>query len=194
MDEEEPTDEELVRRSKLGNTRAFDELVTRHRRRIFALVYQMLGSADEAMDVAQEVFIRAWQSLEGFDGRHAFSTWLHRIATNRAIDICRMRARRPQGEWSETPDGIDVASRTTPSTPERPGDSIDRAEVQRRIDAALATLSPDHRAVLVLREIEDLSYEEIAERVGCSHGTVMSRLFHARRKMQLELRDFYERL
>ena len=87
---------------------------------------------------------------------------------------------------------IDAASRTTPTEPEVPGARLDRAEIRRRIDAALETLSPEHRAVIVLREIEELSYEEISRHVGCSMGTVMSRLFHARKKLQTQLTDLHE--
>ena len=89
---------------------------------------------------------------------------------------------------------IDAASRTTPAPPARPGDSLDRAEMRARFEQALGTLSADHRAVVVLKEIEDFSYQEIADSVGCSLGTVMSRLFYARKKLQDQLRDFYEEL
>lgn len=89
---------------------------------------------------------------------------------------------------------IDAASHTTPSQPEVPGESVDRAEIRRRIEAAIAQLSPEHRAVILLKEIDDLSYEEIAGRIGCSLGTVMSRLFYARKKLQTLLSDLHEEL
>ena len=184
---------ELLESARRGDTQAFDALVVLHRQRVYGAVLQLLRNSEEAYDVAQDAFVRAWRSLDRFDGKHAFSTWLHRIAVNAALDVCRRNRRRPEVAWD---DGvpIDAASRTTPATFPAPGSGIDEAEIRRRIEEALGRLSPDHRAVLVLREIEGWDYREIAKAVGCSPGTVMSRLFHARRKMQTELRDFYEKL
>ena len=106
----------------------------------------------------------------GFDGTATFSNWLHRIATNASIDLCRRRRIRPQTEIESGSMNIDPASRTTPSSREAPGTSLDRAEIKRRVEEAFSALSPEHRAVIVLKEIEDLSYEEIARHLGCSSG------------------------
>ena len=156
--------------------------------------YHMLRSEDDAVEIAQETFIRAWKSLSRFDGKAALSSWLYRIATNAVIDLCRRRRSHPEVEVDVGPMKVDPASQTPPHRGEVPGASVDRAEIRRRIEAALLQLSPEHRAVVVLKELEDLSYEEIAARVGCSLGTVMSRLHYARKHLQTLLRDLHEEL
>lgn len=186
------SERDLLRRSLGGDTRAFDEIVTSHRTRIFALVYQILRNEDDALDLTQETFIRAWRSLGKFDGRHPVATWLHRIATNAAIDLIRRKQNHPQCEINDRMMAVDPASRTTPSMGEIPGSSLDRRDLQNRLDSALASLSPEHRAVIVLREVEELSYEEIAARTRASMGTVMSRLFYARKHLQTLLKDAHE--
>lgn len=185
-------EQELLGLARGGDTQAFDEIVTCHRSRIFALVYQILRNEEDAMDLTQETFIKAWRSLGKFDGRHPVGTWLHRIATNAAIDLIRRRQVRPQCEINDSTMAADPASRTTPSSPEAPGTSMDRRDLRTLLDRALATLSPEHRAVIVLREIEDLSYEEIAESTKTSIGTVMSRLYYARKHLQALLKDAHE--
>lgn len=184
----------LVARSRLGDTRAFDQLITLHRDRIYMIANHILRNNDDALDVTQETFLRAWKNLARFDGTASLGSWLSRIASNASIDLIRRRQSHPQTEFEAAPMAIDAASRTTPSQPSKPGDNLDRAEMRERFERALATLSPEHRAVIVLKEIDDLSYQEIADAVGCSIGTVMSRLFYARKKLQNELRDFYEQL
>ncbi|CAN5561314.1 RNA polymerase sigma factor RpoE [soil metagenome] len=191
---DQPDEASLLARARQGDTRAFDELVTMHREKIYMHAYQIVRSEDDAMDVAQDTFIRAWRSLAKFDGKASLSSWLYRIATNASIDICRKRQHRPQVELDSGPLNVDAASHTTPSQPEAPGEGMDRSEIKRRVDEAFALLSPEHRAVIVLKEIDDLSYEEIAKRVGCSLGTVMSRLFYARKKLQPLLQDLHEEL
>ncbi len=184
----------LLARARQGNTRAFDELITLHREKIHMHIWQIVRNEEDALDLAQETFLRAWRSLARFDGKGSLSSWLHRIASNAAIDLCRRRQVRPQSELDDGPMKIDAASRTTPSAPEAPGTGLDRAEIRRRVELAFTQLSPEHRAVIVLKEIDDLSYEEISRRVGCSMGTVMSRLFHARKKLQALLRDLHDEL
>lgn len=189
---DDPEEAGLVARSRGGDTLAFDELVTRYRDRIHMHVYQIVRNEEDALDLTQEAFVRAWRSLSRFDGKSRFSSWLYRIATNAAIDLCRRRRNRPQTEIDGGPMMIDAASRTTPSRDPAPGDAMDHREIRRRVEAAFLDLSPEHRAVVVLKEIEDLSYDEIAARIGCSIGTVMSRLFYARKKLQSLLRDLHE--
>lgn len=185
---------DLLEQARRGSAPAFDELVTLHRNRIYMHAYHMVRNEEDALDLTQETFLRAWKSLARFDGKASLASWLHRIATNAAIDLCRRRQSRPQVEWETGPMKIDAASRTTPSHPDAPGEGIDRQEIRRRIEMAFAQLSPEHRAVIVLKELEDFSYEQIARQVGCSLGTVMSRLFHARKKLQTLLKDLHDEI
>ncbi|MDD5200758.1 MAG: sigma-70 family RNA polymerase sigma factor [Terrimicrobiaceae bacterium] len=185
---------DLLAQSRLGNTRAFDRLITLHRDRVYMVAYHILRNNEEALDVVQESFLRAWKGLARFDGTASLGSWLSRIASNASIDVIRRRQAHPQTEFEAVPMAIDAASRTTPAQPAKPGESVDQAEIRERFERALGTLSPEHRAVILLKEIEDLSYQEIADTVGCSIGTVMSRLFYARKKLQTELRDLYEEL
>jgi RNA polymerase sigma-70 factor (ECF subfamily) len=194
MGEPIPEQDDLMQRACCGDAKAFDELVTRHREMVYLLAYHILRNEDDALDVAQDVFVKAWHAIGRFDGKASLGAWLKRITTNTAIDVFRRRTRRPQEEFESGPMKIDPASRTTPSQPAHPGDSIDRAEIGRRIREAFGQLSPEHRAVIVLKEMEDLSYDEIAKAVGCSIGTVMSRLFYARKRLQTLLGDVYEQL
>jgi RNA polymerase sigma-70 factor (ECF subfamily) len=191
---DDPEEARLLIRAQGGDTVAFDTLITLHRERIYMHTFQIVRNEEDALDLTQETFIRAWRSLSRFDGTATLSSWLHRISTNAAIDLCRRRRVRPQAELESGPIKIDPASRTTPSRPEAPGASVDRAEISRRVEEAFSALSPEHRAVIVLKELEDLTYEEIAEHLGCSRGTVMSRLFYARKKLQNLLRDLHEEL
>ncbi len=195
MDNDEPANEpDLLARSRRGDTRAFDQLITIHRDRVYMVAYHILRNSEDALDVAQDTFLRGWKNLARFDGAASLGSWLSRIATNASIDVVRRRQARPQSGFEAVPMAIDAASRTTPKQAAKPGDALDRAEMRERFERALATLSPEHRAVILLKEVEDLSYQEIAESVGCSIGTVMSRLFYARRKLQDQLRDLYEQL
>lgn len=189
---DDPEEASLLAQARSGDTRAFDALITRHRERIYMHAYQIVRNEEDALDVTQETFIRAWKSLPRFDGKASLISWLYRISTNAGIDVCRRRQSRPQTELDSGPMKIDAASHTTPSQPDAPGAGHDRAEIRRRVEAAFAELSLEHRAVISLKELEDLSYEEIAQRVGCSVGTVMSRLFYARKKLQSLLSDLHE--
>lgn len=189
---DDPEEVRLLAEARAGDTRAFDALITRHREKIYMHTYQIVRNEEDALDLTQETFIRAWKSLTRFDGKASFTSWLYRIATNAAIDLCRKRQHRPQTTLDSGPLKVDAASHTTPSQPDAPGSGLDRAEIRRRVEQAFAELSPEHRAVISLKEMEDLSYEEIAARVGCSVGTVMSRLFYARKKLQTLLSDLHD--
>lgn len=186
----------LLKRSQDGDASAFDELVTRHREKIYMLAWQIVRNEEDALDLTQETFLRAWRSLPRLQLREAvsLSAWLRRIVTNASIDLFRRRRSRPQAELEDAPLKIDPASRTTPSAGEIPGKNADRELIRARVSEALEKLSPEHRMVIVLKEIEDLSYAEIARAVGCSAGTVMSRLFYARKHLQNLLRDLHEEL
>lgn len=183
----------LIRRCQAGDLSAFDELVTLHRNRVFAMLVPIVRNEQDALDIAQEGFVRAWRSIGSFEGGSAFFTWLFRIMRNLAIDFLRRRRRRSEEGWDEgrvLEDGGGSLGRES----DRPDERAWQGEIGGRIERALGTLSVEHREVLVLREFEGLTYAEMADVVGCSPGTVMSRLFHARRRMQEQLKDLYEKL
>lgn len=188
-------DQELVDLARAGDMRAFDELVTRYRGKVYAMIYHMVRNEQDAWEISQEAFVRAWKSLPRFKARSSFYTWLYRIASNSAIDWLRRQKPQSAGEFDDenialTPMvGQDVSPQAEPS----PEENIHRRDIIRRIEKALDQLSEEHRTVILLKEVEGLAYKEIAEVVGCSIGTVMSRLFHARKKMQTLLKDFYEK-
>jgi len=186
---------DLVKRCQAGQTEAFDELVTRYRTRVFAMIYNMVHNEQDAWDLAQESFVKAWKSIKRFRGRSSFYTWIYRIVMNVTIDW--LRKKQVKGAGAEFDDSvqlreIDPASKTVPKADPLPHERMERSEVRVRIDNAIAQLSPDHRAVILMKEIEEMQYHEIAETLGCSIGTVMSRLFYARKKLQNSLRDVYE--
>ncbi|PYJ23899.1 MAG: RNA polymerase subunit sigma, partial [Verrucomicrobia bacterium] len=178
-------------------TEAFGELVTRYRARVFSMIYNMVHSEQDAWDLAQDSFLKAWKSIKRFRGRSSFYTWIYRIVMNVTIDW--LRKKQVKGGGAEFDDAIqlkevDPASKTVPKTDALPYETMERSEIRARIDKAIAQLSPEQRAVILMREIEEMQYREIAEALGCSIGTVMSRLFYARKKLQNLLRDVYENI
>src|SRR4026207_1371519 len=186
---------DLVKRCQAGETEAFDELVTRYRTRVFGMIYNMVHSEQDAWDLAQDSFVKAWKSIGRFRGKSSFYTWLYRIVMNVTIDW--LRKKQVKGGGTEFDDNvqlreIDPASKTVPRSAPLPHQRLERVEVRARIDQAIAHLSPAPRAVILMKETEDMQYHEIAEALGCSIGTVMSRLFYARKKLQNLLRDVYE--
>jgi len=191
------SDLELVKRCQAGQTEAFDELVTRYRTRVFAMIYNMVHNEQDAWDLAQESFVKAWKSIKRFRRHSSFYTWVYRIVMNVTIDW--LRKKQIKGAGSEFDDSIqlkeiDPASRTVPKADPLPHERMERSEIRAKIDNAIGQLSPEHRAVILMKEIDDMQYHEIAETLGCSIGTVMSRLFYARKKLQNLLRDVYENI
>jgi len=186
----------LVVRCQKGELVAFNELVGRHRQKAFAMIYQMVRNEEDARDIAQEGFVKAWRSIARFRGESAFGTWLHRIMSNVAIDWLRRRTGVSAGEFDDTKGLQEAAAgaRTVPQAVLAAPERLSDAEVRERIDEALGRLSSEHRIVIVLREMHGYEYQEIADQCGCSLGTVMSRLFYARKKLQNLLRDVYENL
>lgn len=171
---------------------AFEELITRYRGRIYGMTLNMTGSDADARDLSQEVFIKAWRALPEFEARAQFFTWLYRITQNTVIDWARKRKIRPGTEFNdELAAAPDAAAVTVPHGDESPDRALENRELGHRIREALEQLSPEHRAVVLLKEVEGLSYQEIADTVGCAIGTVMSRLFNARKKLQELLKDVY---
>lgn len=191
----ETDDLDLVRRAQSGETKAFDELVTKYRTRVYAMIYQMVRNEQDAWDLAQDGFFKAWKSLDKFRFQSSFYTWLYRIVTNVSIDWLRKKQVRSEGEFDENivqPD-IEPTADVTPKGEVSPERQMERGELRERLDAAIGRLSAEHRQVILLKEIDGLQYHEIADVVGCSIGTVMSRLFYARKKLQTMLRDLHER-
>lgn len=188
-------DEVLVEQARAGEATAFDELVRRHRNRVFAMIRNMIHREADAWDLAQEAFIKAWQALPRFEAKAQFSTWMYRIVHNVVCDWTRKRRPESAGEMNEElleRERIDPASRTTPAEVLRPDLALSNDELRVKIEAALATLTPEHREVVVLKDVHGLAYKEIAEAVGCSIGTVMSRLHYARKKLQSQLQDEFD--
>src|ERR1700736_1234458 len=188
---------DLVKQCQAGNTEAFDQLVTRYRTRVFAMIYNMVHNEQDAWDLAQDSFVKAWKSIRRFHGRSSFYTWIYRIVMNVTIDW--LRKKHVKGAGAEFDDAIQLketepASRTLPKADPLPHERMEQSEIRARIDNAIAQISPEHRAVILMKEIEEMQYHEIAEALGCSIGTVMSRLFYARKKLQNLLRDVYENI
>jgi RNA polymerase sigma-70 factor (ECF subfamily) len=190
----EPDDLQLVARSQAGDTAAFNELVTRYRSRAFSMICQMTRNEQDAWDLAQDGFVKAWKSIGRFRGQSSFYTWLYRILMNVTIDSMRRKHIQSGTEFDDQIGlrQIEPGAATAPRTEMQPVEKISDREIRTRIDEAIAKLSPEHRAAIVMREIDGLEYTEIAAAMECSLGTVMSRLFYARKKLQTLLKDVYE--
>ena len=196
VSEADPDDDlRLVARAQAGDMRSYDALITRHRGRIFAMIRNMIHQEADAWDLSQEVFIKAWQALPKFEAKARFSTWLYRIAHNTVYDWARKRKVESAGELNDEifqRERIDPAASTAPAAADSPDDSMAHGELREKIEAALAKLSPEHREVVILKDVQGLSYKEIADAMESTLGTVMSRLFYARQKLQAMLKDEYQ--
>ena len=184
-------DAQLVASAQDGDDEAFGKLVETYQRRVYALAFGILRQREDAWDVAQEAFVKAYKNLGRFKGQSAFYTWLYRIAYNLSMDHLRSRARRDSVALDENRVVEAAASEEAPKS-SHPGESADRRELAKVIQNAMTRLTDKHRAIIVLREIEGLSYEEMAQVLKISKGTVMSRLFHARRNLQALLQPYVE--
>src|SRR5207244_8345852 len=157
---------DLVRQCQAGQTEAFDQLVTRYRTRVFAMIYNMVHNEQDAWDLAQDSFVKAWKSIGRFRGQSSFYTWIYRIVMNVTIDWLRKKQIKAGGaEFNDAiqlPD-IDPAARTAPKAEPLPHRRMEQAEIRTRIDNAIAQLSPEHRAVILMKETEGMQYHEIAE-------------------------------
>jgi RNA polymerase sigma-70 factor (ECF subfamily) len=189
-EEERAKDLSLVEASKNGDRQAFGKLVERYQRRVYALAFGILRQREDAWDVAQEAFVKAYRNLDRFEGNAAFYTWLYRIAYNLSIDTLREKSRRDSVGFQETRKIEEAMERQGTQPSGDPDETAQRKELASVLEAAMAKLSEKHRAIIVLREIEGLSYEEMAEVLGISKGTVMSRLFHARQNLQALLMPY----
>jgi RNA polymerase sigma-70 factor (ECF subfamily) len=162
----------LALASRNGDRQAFARLVRRHQDRLFRYLHRMTGSRDDALDLAQDAFVRAWQALPGWRPDARFTTWLFQIARNAALDVLRRRGSVEVSAGEEMPEAVDFAA--------DPLRHADAAQQLRLLDAALAALSPEHREILIMRDIEDMAYEEIGAVLALGEGTVKSRLARAR--------------
>ncbi len=180
----------LVQKARGGDEDAFGELVKTYHQRVYSLAYGLSGRADDAHEIAQQTWIKAWQKLSSFKEDAGFFTWVYRVASNTGLDYLRRRARRREeelpagGEWP-----VDARVERAASQAPRPDREAERAELMKVFEETLAELSPEHRLAITLREVDGLSYEQIADVMKCRKGTVMSRIFYARRRMQERLRE-----
>jgi RNA polymerase sigma-70 factor (ECF subfamily) len=183
-------DPQLLNRAKAGDEEAFGTLMREHYERVFRLVLGILNNEHDARDVCQEVWLTVWKNLKNFRGDARFTTWVHPIAVRRSIDHLRRRRR-----WLSrfvpflADDNTEMTHEAVPEPQETtdPRRDVERTERDQRFERALAAMPPKHRAVLALREIDGLSYDEIAKAMNIRPGTVMSRLYHARRLLARKL-------
>jgi RNA polymerase sigma-70 factor (ECF subfamily) len=184
-------EEALVRECQKGRIESYEPLVKKYQARICAHAYQFVRNETDAEELAQMTFVKAWRKIQSFNGRSSFYTWLYRLCTNTCLDYLRKKKRL--GEEIQT---SRMNEDDRPGVEDREGqdpgpDTMARnKELKQEIDAAIKQLSPDHQAVIVMREIQGLSYEEIAQTLKCSVGTVMSRLFYARRYLRTKLSSY----
>jgi RNA polymerase sigma-70 factor, ECF subfamily len=181
----------LVRRTREGDLSAYDELVRRYQERIYATIYHMTANHEDANDLAQEAFIKAFHALDSFKGGSSFYTWVYRIAINKTINFLKQRKVKNQMSLDDLdinaehdPDLLALISEKTPRR------EINLIELQERLNAAMQKLSEPHRLVVTLHDVQGLSHEEIAKIMNCNIGTVRSRLFYARQQLQAYLSDY----
>src|SRR5438270_12507581 len=183
------SDEKLVRAAQRGDMPAFEELVGRHRDKIYARAFSMMRNEDEAVDLSQEAWVKGWQRLKQFQGESSFVTWMTRIVINLCLDQIRKQKRHRAESIEAMEEDSGGVERHMPVVNVNPTAGLERQELRQRIDKALNQLSYEHRTVLVLHEFEEMEYKQIAKTMDCSIGTVMSRLFYARRKLAALLMD-----
>lgn len=181
----------VVERVQAGNVGAFDQLVQKYREQIFAVIYNMTGNREDASDLTQESFIKAFRAIGRFKGKAAFFTWLYKIAINTTVSFLKKRNRRRFISYEnidEDAPGTEIVERLTSNTRSEKGALI--SELQEKLNDALQKLSLKHRTVVILHEIEGLEHTEIAEITGTTVGTVRSRLHYAKQQLQSYLKDY----
>ena len=189
IDVKAASDQELVAAAQSGRMEAYEELVYRHRDKFYARAFSMLRNEDEALDLSQEAWVKGWQRLKQFKGNSGFTTWMTRIVINLCLDHLRKRKRQQTDSIEQMEEQSGGIERKIPSVEFNPTGRLEQEELRERIDQSMVKLSYEHRTVLVLHEFEGMEYQEIAEQMRCSIGTVMSRLFYARRKLASLLRS-----
>lgn len=190
----ETSDLNLVKRVRNGEKAAFRELVERYQRKVFSIAFGMVNNREDAMDLSQDAFLKVYHNLDRFEGSSSFYTWLYRIVVNVCIDHIRRTGKKVQVDYDDAimrDVSVDGEDRIRPSIlGVDPVKAQGRKELLEQIRRALDELSPIHKEAIVLRELEGLSYQEMAEVMGVSKGTVMSRLHHARKNLQGLLHDY----
>jgi RNA polymerase sigma factor RpoE len=182
---------ELLRQAKAGDLTAYDSLVRRYQERVYATIYHMTSNHEDANDLAQETFIKAFRALSSFKGDSSFFTWLYRIAVNKTINHLKQRKRRNHLSLNDLDINAehdpDIVALISDKTPRR---EVNLTELQEKLNAAMQKLSEVHRMVVTLHDVQGLSHDEISQIMGCNVGTVRSRLFYARQQMQAYLSDY----
>jgi RNA polymerase sigma-70 factor (ECF subfamily) len=176
---------ELIAKSREGDRDSFSVLVERYQRRVVGVALAVVHNQEDALELAQETFVRAFQNLKSFESRSSFSTWLYRIAANLSIDFWRRESRYSVLRGDDAENEL----RRLPSASPDSFKAASQKELGARLKDALDQLSPEHRQVVILREVDGLSYDEISETLQCPRGTVMSRLHYARNKLREILKD-----
>ena len=187
--EREGDETELIARAQKGDRRAFEILIERYHKRVYSVALGMVSDPESALDVSQEAFVKAYQSIGGFKGKSNFYTWIYRIAVNCSIDYLRREKKERALGYDDEIRIEDEAQEGMSQELPSPDSTIRRSELKDAILKAIETLPEEQRAAILLREIQGLSYKEIAEVLQCSKGTVMSRLHYARQKLQKKLKD-----
>ena len=184
-------DEELVARSQAGDSTAFDSLVVKYSRRLYALVYHMTANHEDTNDMLQDVWAKAYRSIGGFRGQSKLSTWLHTIATNTTINFLKRRGNRRTLSLDDVDSGLfqdkEFVELQATSTPVR---ETDLGEMQKKINSAMMQLTPEHRAAVTMFDIQGMPHADIAKVLGLSEGTVRSRLYYAHKQLQAWLAEF----
>ncbi len=184
-------EQDLVKRARRGDLGAYDQLVQRYQQRIYATVYHMTANHEDANDLAQEAFIKAFQALKSFKGGSSFYTWVYRIAVNKTINFLKQRKNRSQMSLNDLDFNVehdpDLVALISDKTPRR---EANLTELQEKLNTGLQRLSEPHRLVVTLHDVQGLSHEEIAKIMECNIGTVRSRLFYARQQLQAYLSDY----
>lgn len=181
----------LVQRAQQGDMVAYDELVRRYQERVYATIYHMTGNHEDAVDLAQEAFIKGFQALKSFKGDSSFYTWVYRIAVNKTINFLKSRKNKSHLSLNtmdfNAENDPDMVSLVSENTPRR---DAGLSELQGKLNEAMLKLSPVHRLVVTLHDVQGLAHEEIASIMDCNVGTVRSRLFYARQQLQAYLSDY----
>src|SRR5947208_145717 len=184
-------DQQMVKRARTGDMEAYDELVRRYQERIYATIYHMAANHEDANDLAQETFIKAYQALKSFKGDSSFFTWVYRIAVNKTINFLKQRKNKTHMSLNDldfnAEHDADLVALISEKTPRR---EVNLIELQEKLNAAMQKLSEVHRLVVTLHDVQGLSHEEISKIMGCNTGTVRSRLFYARQQLQAYLSDY----